>query len=129
MRPPLADDAFEFHAAGVVEHRLTVVGGQAFGEADTALNFAQEARQCRAHPYVHLAFLDGLEYWSCHSIIPEETRARANALSGTGLVAFHILGTSMALKKKSMLTSPTLVLIRPSLDFPLLPGLAARRVS
>jgi hypothetical protein len=45
------------------------------------------------------------------------------------LVAFHILGTSMALKKKSMLTSPTLVLIRPSLDFPLLPGLAARRVS
>ena len=47
MRPPLADDAFEFHAAGVVEHRLTVVGGQAFGEADTALNFAQEARHCR----------------------------------------------------------------------------------
>ena len=80
---------------------------------------AQEARQCRtsAGPFVHLAFLDGLECWSRQSMTREQTRARANAIRGTGLVAFHILDTSMALKKKSMLTSPTLVLIRSSLDF------------
>jgi hypothetical protein len=55
----------------------------------------------RPPAYVHLAFLDGLEYWSRQSITTEQTRARANAISGTGLVAFHILDTSMALKKKS----------------------------
>jgi hypothetical protein len=48
---------------------------------------------------------------------PEQTKAMTNAMSGTGLVAFHILGTNMALKKKSMLASPTLVLIKSSLDF------------
>ena len=92
---------------------------------------SQEARHCRTAPaYVHLAFLDGLKCWSCHSMTPEQTRARANAISGTGLVAFHILDTSMALKKKSMLTSPTLVLIRSSLDFfHCFARLAARRVS
>src|SRR5689334_54537 len=74
-------------------------------------------RECRTPVALHLAFLDGLEYWSRQSMTPEQSRARPNAISGTGLVAFQILDTSIALKKKSMLTSPTLVLIRSNLDF------------
>jgi hypothetical protein len=48
-----------------------------------------------ARAYVHLAFLDGLEYRSRQSMTPEQTRARANAISGTGLVAFQILDTGI----------------------------------